>query len=147
MILPGGYLFWLFCLIGLFWQLFHSHRTPFITKKYTWSQCVTLLHDWPSFSEVCDMLIFHITLCQTYKVIIDSTSFNWMGVCNASLHPLESVESVLIELYTVLVNFSVWHLGSDLNGPQGSLAYLSVLTSFADNFYTLCLRRTWKECQ
>lgn len=94
----------------------------------------------------------HQRLCQTYKVTIDSTSFIWMGVYNASLHPLDSVESILIELhYTVhytgnLVNIRARQAGSDLMGPQGSLAYLFVLTTCDDNFNAVCPRCGWKEC-
>lgn len=75
-----------------------------------------------------------------------------MGVYNASLHPLDSVESILIELhYTVhytgnLVNIRARQAGSDLMGPQGSLAYLFVLTTCDDNFNAVCPRCGWKEC-
>lgn len=74
-----------------------------------------------------------------------------MGVYNASLHPLDSVESILIELhYTVLgnlVNIRARRSGSDLMGPQGSLAYLFVLTTCDDSFNAVCPRRAWKECR
>jgi len=80
-------------------------------------------------------------------VNIDSTSFIWMGVYNASLHPLESVEeSILIELYyTVLgnlVNIRARQPGLDLMGP-----HIFVLTTCDDNLNVVYPHRAWKECQ
>lgn len=73
-----------------------------------------------------------------------------MGVWNASLHPLDSVESILIELhYTVfgnLVNIRAQQAGSNLMWPQGSLEYLFVLTTCDDNFNAVCPSCAWKEC-
>lgn len=51
-----------------------------LQKKYTWFQCVTLLPDWPSFSEVCDMLIFHITHSVRHTSLNPHPLIGWVFV-------------------------------------------------------------------
>lgn len=99
-ILPGGYLDFvrrgLVGVIRLLSQLFSFTQHLISVRHGLTRLTITLWRLWHAH-------LSHHALCQTYKVITDSTSFIWMGVCNASLHPLEIVKSVLFELMYLVI--------------------------------------------